>query len=221
MDFLVRIASLVRKELLAVLRDKKSRLALIIPPIIQIAIFGYAATMNVTRVPYAVLDKDGGEAASQYIADLEGTGIFQRQATAATEKDIDRMIDNREIVVGLTIPPDFSRNIQTGRPASLQLIADGRNTNTAAIALSYGQQIASAYGAALPKRRILPGGNRIPRMVQPQPHHPLVHRSRPHCRARAHQLHPLRSSLHRPRTGGRHLRPASRRPVHPRRNPAR
>ena len=147
MDFLVRIASLVRKELLAVLRDKKSRLALIIPPIIQIAIFGYAATMNVTRVPYAVLDKDGGEAASQYIADLEGTGIFQRQATAATEKDIDRMIDNREIVVGLTIPPDFSRNIQTGRPASLQLIADGRNTNTAAIA--YGQQIASAYGAAL------------------------------------------------------------------------
>ena len=71
MDILVRIASLVRKELLAVLRDKKSRLALIIPPIIQIAIFGYAATMNVTRVPYAVLDKDGGEAASQYIADLE------------------------------------------------------------------------------------------------------------------------------------------------------
>ena len=78
MDFLVRIASLVRKELLAVLRDKKSRLALIIPPIIQIAIFGYAATMNVTRVPYAVLDKDGGEAASQYIADLEGTGTFRR-----------------------------------------------------------------------------------------------------------------------------------------------
>ncbi len=124
MDFLVRIASLVRKELLAVLRDKKSRLALIIPPILQIAIFGYAATMNVTRVPYAVLDKDGGEAASQYIADLEGTGIFQRQATAATEKDIDRMIDNREIVVGLTIPPDFSRNIQTGRPASSSLRTD-------------------------------------------------------------------------------------------------
>lgn len=104
--------------------------------------------MNVTRVPYAVLDKDGGEAAAQYIADLEGTGIFRRQAAAATEKDIDRMIDNREIVVGLTIPPDFSRGIQTGRPASLQLIADGRNTNTAAIALSYGQQIA-AYGADL------------------------------------------------------------------------
>ena len=132
MEFLIRIASLVRKELLAVLRDKKSRLALIIPPIIQIAIFGYAATMNVTRVPYAVLDKDGGEAAAQYIANLEGTGIFRRQAAAATEKDIDRMIDNREIVVGLTIPPDFSRSIQTGRPASLQLIADGRNTNTAA-----------------------------------------------------------------------------------------
>lgn len=103
MDFFVRIASLVKKELLAVLRDKKSRMALIIPPVIQICIFGYAATMNVTRVPYVVLDKDGGETAAQYIADLEGTGIFRRQAAAATEKDIDRMIDNREIVVGLTI----------------------------------------------------------------------------------------------------------------------
>ena len=100
MDFFVRITSLVKKELLAVLRDKKSRMALIIPPIIQICIFGYAATMNVTRVPYAVLDKDGGESAAQYIADLEGTGIFRRQAAASTEKDIDRMIDNRKIVIG-------------------------------------------------------------------------------------------------------------------------
>lgn len=125
MDFFVRITSLVKKELLAVLRDKKSRMALIIPPIIQICIFGYAATMNVTRVPYAVLDKDGGESAAQYIADLEGTGIFRRQAAASTEKDIDRMIDNRKIVIGLTIPPDFSRNLQTGRPPSLSSLRTG------------------------------------------------------------------------------------------------
>ena len=149
MDFFIRLTSLIKKELLAVLRDKKSRLALIIPPVLQICIFGYAATMNVTRVPYAVLDKDGGELAAQYIADLEGTGIFRRQATAATEKDIDRLIDSRDIVLGLTIPADFSRNLQTGRPASLQLIGDGRNTNTAAIALSYAQQIASSFGAEL------------------------------------------------------------------------
>lgn len=100
-------------------------------------------------MPYAVLDKDGGETGRPVHRGPGRHGIFRRQAAAATEKDIDRMIDNREIVVGLTIPPDFSRNLQTGRPASLQLIADGRNTNTAAIALSYGQQIASAYGADL------------------------------------------------------------------------
>ena len=103
MDFFIRLTSLIKKELLAVLRDKKSRLALIIPPVLQICIFGYAATMNVTRVPYAVLDKDGGELAAQYIADLEGTGIFRRQATAATEKDIDSLIDSRDIVLGLTL----------------------------------------------------------------------------------------------------------------------
>ena len=106
MDFFIRLTSLIKKELLAVLRDKKSRLALIIPPVLQICIFGYAATMNVTRVPYAVLDKDGGELAAQYIADLEGTGIFRRQATAATEKDIDSLIDSRDIVLGLTFTDD-------------------------------------------------------------------------------------------------------------------
>lgn len=152
MDFFIRLFSLIRKELLAVMRDKKSRMALIIPPVIQICIFGYAATLNVTRVPYAVLDQDGGEAATRYIAGLEGTGIFQRQATAATQQDIDRLIDKQEIVIGLTIPPDFSRKLQTGQPAAIQLIADARNSNTAAIALSYGQQIAARLGAALQTR---------------------------------------------------------------------
>lgn len=149
MDFFIRLISLIKKELLAVMRDKKSRMALIIPPIMQICIFGYAATLNVTRVPYAVLDRDGGELAAQYIADLEGTGIFRREATAFTEQELDRLIDNRDIVIALTIPPDFSRNLQTGRPAALQLIADGRNSNTAAIALSYAQNIAARFGATI------------------------------------------------------------------------
>lgn len=168
MDFFIRLTSLIKKELLAVLRDKKSRLALIIPPVLQICIFGYAATMNVTRVPYAVLDKDGGELAAQYIADLEGTGIFRRQATAATEKDIDSLIDSRDIVLGLTIPPDFSRNPANGAarlaPAHWRR---PKHEHRGQSPLSYAQQIASNFGAELsPKTR------RPPVEIEPAPVQP-------------------------------------------------
>lgn len=105
--------------------------------------------MNVTRVPYAVLDKDGGELAAQYIADLEGTGIFRRQATAATEKDIDRPDRQRDICPGPDIPPDFSAICKRGGPPRSSSLETARNTNTAAIALSYAQQIASNFGAEL------------------------------------------------------------------------
>ncbi len=149
MDFFIRIYALVKKELLAVLRDRKSRTALIITPIIQICLFGYAATMNISYVPYAVLDRDGGQLARQFIADLEGTGIFVRQATVSSEKDINRLIDDKSIVLGVTIPADFSRNLQTGRTAAVQMIADGRNANTAAIAMGYAQHIAANYGAVI------------------------------------------------------------------------
>ncbi len=149
MDFFIRIYALVKKELLAVLRDKKSRTALIVTPIIQICLFGYAATMNINYVPYAVLNRDGGLAAGQFIADLEGTGIFVRRATVNSEKDMNSLLDDKSIVLGVSIPADFSRNVQTGRTASVQMIADGRNANTAALAMGYAQHIAANYGAAI------------------------------------------------------------------------
>ena len=153
MDLLVRLFSLVKKELLAVMRDKKSRMALLIPPLIQICIFGYAATLNVTRVPYAVLDNDRGELATRYLAKLEGCGIFQPYAYVNSEKELNELIDSKKVVVSVNIPSDFSRNIEVGNPASIQIIADGRNSNTAAIALSYARQIANTYGSEIIQNR--------------------------------------------------------------------
>jgi len=74
LDSLLRILALARKEMLATFKDPRSQFGLIVPPILQCLIYGYAATFDVTHVPYAVLDLDRSAASRQLIAKLDGTG---------------------------------------------------------------------------------------------------------------------------------------------------
>ncbi|MGX9105219.1 hypothetical protein ACWTQZ_26425, partial [Escherichia coli] len=77
---LLRILALARKELLAVLKDPRARASLLIPPIVQSLIFGYAATYDLNHVPYAVFDRDRSAASAELLGRLEGSHIFQRVA---------------------------------------------------------------------------------------------------------------------------------------------
>ncbi|MDE2228778.1 MAG: ABC transporter permease [Alphaproteobacteria bacterium] len=149
-DSLWRILALVQKELLAVLKDRKSRFSLMVPPILQILIFGYAATYDLNYVPYAVLDQDRGAASRELLAQFDGTGIFQRVANLDNASEIGKTIDDQTALVVIQIGQDFSRNLALGRPADVQLIADGRNSNTAAIASGYVATIVDAFNAQWP-----------------------------------------------------------------------
>lgn len=144
-DFIVRQIALIIKELLAVLRDRKSRMAVIGPPMLQICLFGYAATLDVNTVPYALQDLDHSQWSRDYVAALEGSGIFYRVATVNSNREIDDLMEGKDIVLGITIPQGFSRNLERNRVGEVQIIADGRNSNTAGIALSYAQDIASGF----------------------------------------------------------------------------
>ena len=77
LDSLLRILALTRKELLAVLKDRRSRLSLLIPPVVQALIFGYAATYDLNHVTYAVLDQDHSAASRQLLAGLDGSALWQ------------------------------------------------------------------------------------------------------------------------------------------------
>ncbi|MGA8259174.1 MAG: antibiotic ABC transporter permease, partial [Arenicellales bacterium] len=76
-DSLVRILALIRKELLAVLKDPRSRVSLFLPPILQCLLFGYAASYDLNHVPYAVLDQDHSAASTAFLARLDGSGVFE------------------------------------------------------------------------------------------------------------------------------------------------
>lgn len=136
-DSLLRILALTRKELLAVLKDPKGRFTLFAPPIIQCFIYGYVATYDLYDVPYAVLDQDRSAASSDFLAALDGSGVFRRVANAQSADALKAHIDNRDALLAIQINQDFERHLQAGLPSQVQLIADGRNSNTAGTALGY------------------------------------------------------------------------------------
>jgi ABC-2 type transport system permease protein len=146
-DAILRIIALTRKELLAVLKDPRSRISLIVPPILQCLVYGYVATYDLNAVPYAALDKDRSAASRELLAGLDGSGVFRRVADLAREADIHGAIDRREALLVIQVEQDFARRLMAGGAADVQVIADGRNSNTAGTALGYVNTTIEAFNA--------------------------------------------------------------------------
>jgi ABC-2 type transport system permease protein len=149
LDFLRRIASLCRKELLAILKDPANRVILIVPSLVESFLFGYAATYDLTNVPYALLDQSGGIHATELVARLDGSGVFHRVATLRTQKDIADVIDAGDALVVVQIGQRFEQQLNAGEAAPVQLILDARNSNTAGSAAAYIGGIIETYNATL------------------------------------------------------------------------
>src|ERR1700690_1474669 len=147
LDAIFRILALTRKELLAVLKDRRSRMSLLVPPLLQTLLFGYAATYDLNHVPYAVLDQDRSAASHQLLAGLDGSGIFERVADLHRVSDLAKYIDDRRALLVMQIEPDFERRLISGVSANVQVIADGRNSNTAGTALGYINSIVEQFNA--------------------------------------------------------------------------
>ena len=144
---LLRIFALTRKELLAVLKDRRSRTSLLIPPVVQALVFGYAATYDLNRVTYAALDQDHSAASRQLLAGLDGSGIFERVANLQRVSDIASMIDSRRALLIVQIDQQFERRLLSGFGADVQVIADGRNSNTAGTAMGYVTSIVNRFNS--------------------------------------------------------------------------
>src|ERR1700691_5016487 len=138
---LLRILALIRKEFLAVLKDPRSRFIIFLPPMLQCLIFGYAASFDLNSVAYAAFDQDHSAASTALLARLDGSGIFQRQADLTRAQDIASWINSGRALLIIQIDQDFERHLMSGAAAPLEVIADGRNSNTAGTALGYLGQV--------------------------------------------------------------------------------
>jgi ABC-2 type transport system permease protein len=158
MKSLGRVLALVIKEFTLILKDPKSRFIVVGPPLIQFFVFGYAATYDVKNVRYAVLDESRSALSRQLLAGVEGSEYFELSGNLLAESDIDEVVSLEKARLVLHIGPDFDKNLRSGKTASVQVIADGRNPNVALVALGYFGSIVTQYNQDIAARGLAPGG---------------------------------------------------------------
>jgi ABC-2 type transport system permease protein len=140
-----RVVALMIKEFLALLKDKKGRMVFIGPPIIQLIVFGYAATFDLNQVPYAVFNEDSGAAARQFLQRVEGSPAFSLTGYLRSDRQIAPLIDTKKVLLVLHIGPRFTEELLLHRTAPLQVIIDGRNSNTAMLVAGYMRTILTRF----------------------------------------------------------------------------
>ena len=143
--YLEQLAVICRKEILAIWQDKATRLIIVVPCIILGFLFGYAANYNLEKAPYAVIDLSHSKESAELISRIDGTGFFQRAVTLQNAEEISDYINRGEVVMAVSIPPDFSRRLNHAQEAPVQVIADGRNTVIAGQVIGHMGQIISRY----------------------------------------------------------------------------
>jgi len=145
METVRRIFALIIKEFLTLFKDPKSRTVVIGPPIIQLILFGYAATFDLTDIPYAFEDLSRSVESREFLSGVSGSPYFHLVGEVRGEKAIQEMIDSREVRFVLRIGQTFSKDLQAGRDAPVQALLDGRNSNTAGIIGNYLSNVVGQY----------------------------------------------------------------------------
>lgn len=144
-----RVVAMTIKELWAILRDPRGRLTLIAPPILQLALFGFAATLEVKNIDLGVYNRDRGGYAQELIQRLAGSPNVKRIVPLESPKEVQDALDNGKVIGVVSFDERFSRDIAAGRPATVQAVYDGRRSNAAQIVNGYVGQIVGGFGAEL------------------------------------------------------------------------
>ncbi|MEK1891559.1 MAG: ABC transporter permease, partial [Phyllobacterium sp.] len=163
-----RLKALVVKELLAVMRDPKSRLILIVPPIMQLLVFSYAATLEVRNVDIMVLNRDNGHWGRELVSRIDGAPTFRNIVLTQDQSRVRTAIERQEVIAAVVIGTNYSRDVEARRATGLQIILDGRKSNASQIVAGYLNQIASGLAAEMPAASSVPKGPGGPVTVVPR-----------------------------------------------------
>jgi drug efflux transport system permease protein len=164
-----RLKAVTKKELLHIVRDPRSLGLALAQPLVMLLLYGYALTLDVDRIPTYVYDQDHTPESRELIDQFRGSRYFQIQGVVNDYGTIQRGIDQSKILLSIVIPPLYSHHLKAGEQASVQLLIDGSDSNTAGIALGYAQAVVASYGAALRSdAQVRHGGQALRTPVEPR-----------------------------------------------------
>ena len=142
-----RILAILWKEFFQTLRDARSRSLLIGPPLLQLILFGYAVNLDVEHAPTAWMDMDRTPESRELLAAFQGSRYFRITARPATDSEVQGLMDNGKVQAVLRVLPGYARDVKRGNSASVQILVDGTNSNTASIVANYATQIVLTQAA--------------------------------------------------------------------------
>ncbi|TLM67166.1 MAG: ABC transporter permease [Deltaproteobacteria bacterium] len=163
-----RLRTMLVKEFTQILRDPKMRVVILLVPMVQIIIFGYAVNTDVRQIATAICDFDNSTASRELAARLEQSGYFAIVRRVGDAGEIRALIDQGRIKAAVQINHGFAAAIEAGRTAPVQLIVDGTDANTARIVLSHAVKIAGSYGDQLLLERETRRRGAVWRPVEPE-----------------------------------------------------
>lgn len=140
-----RLSSLVRKEFIQILRDPRTLILVLVIPVMQLFLLGYAATNDVRNVPLAVFDQDRGPSARALLDAYRAADYFTLAYDVDSEANLRELIDGGRARAGLVIPPDYSNQLQESGSAQVAFVLDGSDPTVASTSLSAAQLIGQEY----------------------------------------------------------------------------
>lgn len=159
-----RVLHLMRKELIELKGDPRLFSVVILAPIIQLNVLSYAATTDVKDIPIAIVDADRSTASRELVRRFETSANFKIVAMPGSTGDIDAYLDRGEAWMAVSIPADYGRRVGGGRPTTIQVVADGTDSNSTGVALGYAQTLIGGYVQDLAAG----AGRSVTALVQPE-----------------------------------------------------
>ncbi len=153
-----RLLHLVRKEFIELRRDPRLFSIVILAPIVQLTMLGYAATTDVRDVPVVVLDRDHSSESRELVSRFDASQNFVVREAVTSPREIEAALDTGRAWMALTVPPDYGERVRQGLPAVVQVVADGSDANSTNVALGYAGNLVTAYARELAARSGRGGG---------------------------------------------------------------
>src|SRR3990172_7404095 len=155
-----RLLALIRKEFIQTFRDIPI-VILVVYTFAEILLCGWAVTMEVRHIPTAVLDRDNSPASRALIERFHQARNFNLDFHPSDEATVERLLDSGQAALGIVIPSGLGRDLAAGRPASIQVLADGTQSNAALLSLGYVSEIVRRYSSEIEITRLNRSGKSL------------------------------------------------------------